>query len=245
MKAKISEVFTSIQGEGKYAGCKQIFVRFFECNMHCHWCDTPYSIGSKAMRRDTIKKFSKGSLDRYEEMTIDQIFEKIKLSVEREHIHSVSLTGGEPLVQKEAIKELSSRLRLHGIKTYLETNGILPEALKETLDTIDIIAMDIKLPSSTKTRSYWKEHEQFLKLALPKDIFIKAIVTSDTTQEDILQACDIVSSVDSGILFILQPNSHELSNGAVKTCLALQEACVGRLDNVRIIPQMHKFLKLR
>ena len=46
-KANILEVFQSIQGEGKYAGVKQVFVRFFECNMHCVWCDTPHSIGRK------------------------------------------------------------------------------------------------------------------------------------------------------------------------------------------------------
>src|SRR6185436_20021313 len=43
--AKIMEVFRSIQGEGPYAGAAQVFVRFFECNMHCVWCDTPASIG--------------------------------------------------------------------------------------------------------------------------------------------------------------------------------------------------------
>ena len=44
-KANISEIFQSIQGEGKYAGASQVFVRFFECNMHCAWCDTPHAIG--------------------------------------------------------------------------------------------------------------------------------------------------------------------------------------------------------
>ena len=49
MNARILEIFKSTQGEGKYVGAWQIFVRFFECNMHCVWCDTPHSIGDTTL----------------------------------------------------------------------------------------------------------------------------------------------------------------------------------------------------
>lgn len=243
MKAKILEIFSSIQGEGKYAGAKQAFVRFFECNMHCVWCDTPYSIGSKAMRKDVLKKFPQGSVDRYKELNITDIWAQVQLL--GRDIHSVSLTGGEPLIQKEAVKEFAGLLKLNGIKSYLETNGILPDALKDVIDVVDIIAMDFKLPSSTKTKPFWQEHEDFLKIAIQKDVFIKAVVTSGTDKEDILKAARLAAKVDPGILFILQPNFFELSNGVVKKCVSFQELCSRDLQNVRVMPQMHKFLKLR
>ena len=41
-KAKIKEIFSSIQGEGEYIGCKQIFIRFCACNLNCAYCDTDF-----------------------------------------------------------------------------------------------------------------------------------------------------------------------------------------------------------
>ena len=161
MNAKILETFHSIQGEGKYAGISQVFVRFFECNMHCVWCDTPNSIG------DGKREFKKYSAP--------ELFDTIKPLWQNSH--SVSLTGGEPLLQKDFIKEFIPYLKKAHMPVYLETTGIFFEELKEIVDGVDIIAADIKLPSSTRCRSYWKEHEEFLKVARHKDVFIKAVVT--------------------------------------------------------------------
>ena len=229
MKAKILEIFSSIQGEGKYAGVKQVFVRFFECNMHCVWCDTPASIG------DTSRNF--------QEMDLQEVYSRIEQSWRDDH--SVSLTGGEPLLQKDFIKSLLPVLKFKKMPTYLETNGTLPNELEEIIDDIDIVAMDIKLPSSTQCRSYWKEHKEFLKIALKKDVFIKTVISSETDEADILQSIDLVAEIDPGVLFILQPNTYDLGNGVVKKCLLYQGSCLKRLNNVRIMPQMHKFMKIR
>ena len=40
MQAGVSEIFSSIQGEGKYVGCRQLFIRLIGCNMDCPYCDT-------------------------------------------------------------------------------------------------------------------------------------------------------------------------------------------------------------
>ncbi|HLF18327.1 MAG TPA: 7-carboxy-7-deazaguanine synthase QueE [Candidatus Omnitrophota bacterium] len=229
MKAKVLEIFQSIQGEGKYAGIKQVFVRFFECNMHCVWCDTPNSIG------DTVRNFK--------EMTLDEIMDRVRAL--KAGCESVSLTGGEPLLQAEFIKGMLPALKKEGLKSYLETNGVLPQALGMVIDGIDTIAMDIKLPSSTKCQPFWKEHESFLKLARQKDVFIKTVISSDTDKEDIGRCVQLVAGIDPDVLFILQPNTYELKNGVMKKCLEFQDLCLKRLNNVRILPQVHKFMKLR
>jgi len=229
MKAKILEIFSSIQGEGKYVGIKQVFVRFFECNMHCSWCDTPNSIG------DTVRH--------YNEFALEDLMPTIRAL--KSGCASVSLTGGEPLLQADFIKTLLPELKREGLKNYLETNGILPEELAKVIDQIDTVAMDIKLPSSTKGRAYWKEHEDFLRLAVGKDVFIKTVITSDTKTEDIIKSMELVAKVDPQVLFILQPNTYELKNGVMKRCLEFQDICQERLTNVRILPQVHKFMKLR
>src|SRR3989338_494239 len=229
MNANILEIFRSIQGEGKYAGVSQVFVRFFECNMHCAWCDTPHSIG------DTTRKF--------EQVDIEEVWGKVKSLAA--NCHSVSITGGEPLLQPEAVKNLAHRIKEHNIAVYLETNGVLPDALKQVINGVDTIAMDIKLPSSTKCRAYWQEHKEFLSIAKKKDIFIKTVVTSDTDRKDIEQAVALTASVDKNICFILQPNYFEMQNGVMKRCLEFYDICSRQLSDVRVLPQVHKFMKVR
>jgi organic radical activating enzyme len=229
MNAKILEIFSSIQGEGPYAGIRQIFVRFFECNMHCVWCDTPHSIG------DTSR--------RYQEYSLEQLLREIDRH--DRHCSSVSLTGGEPLLQKDFIKILAPELRRRNKTIYLETNGVLPSELQAVIDDVDIVAMDIKLPSSTKCRAFWKEHDKFIRVALRKNFFIKTVVSGDTDEADIEKAVQLVSRIDPKIMFIIQPNTFELSNGVMKKCAAFHELALGSLPNARVMPQMHKFMKIR
>jgi len=228
-QAKILEVFKSIQGEGPYAGVPQVFVRLFECNMHCVWCDTPNSIG------DGKREFK--------EYSADALFKEVKgLS---HGCHSISITGGEPLVQKDFLKEFLPRLKKAGLHTYLDTNATLPDALKELISAIDIIAMDVKLPSSTRQRSYWKEHEMFLNIAVRKEVFIKAVISKSTDLEDIRKMVALVKKSAPQTLVILQPNYLEMKTGAVEKCVGFQNYCLKFLPDVRILPQVHKFMKLR
>ncbi len=229
MNAKILEIFHSIQGEGKYAGVPQVFVRFFECNMHCFWCDTPHSIGDG--KRE------------YTEYSQKELFSRIQPWFRG--IHSVSLTGGEPLVQKDFILEFIPLLKESRTKVYLETNGILYKELESLIKGIDIIAMDIKLPSSTKCQPFWVEHETFLKVSRKKDVFVKTVVTADTAKKDIERCVEIIESVDPGVVLFLQPNHFEIREGALERCLRFQEYCSRYLKDVRVLPQVHKFIKMK
>jgi len=229
MKAKISEIFFSIQGEGPYAGVPQVFVRFFECNMHCAWCDTPASIGDG---KHEFKEFSAGDLlDRVDSLGED--------------CHSVSITGGEPLLQADFLKSFCRSLQGHGRKVYLDTNGTLPQALEALINDIDIIAMDIKLPSSTGQKAFWSAHSKFLKIARRREVFIKAVISLNTRPDEVLKAARLVAEIDPKILLILQPNYLDMKKGVIDECLKHQKVCAKILKDVRILPQMHKFMKLR
>lgn len=229
IKAKITEVFHSIQGEGKYTGREQVFVRFFGCNMRCAWCDTPNAIGDTA--------------GHCQEYGLEELLAEVRDLWPG--CHSVSLTGGEPLVQKDFIKGLLPSLEKEGMKSYLETNGVLDQCLAEIIVGVDIIAMDLKLPSSTKCRPYWEEHAAFLKVARQKEVFIKAVVSSDTDKEDIARSVELVAGVDPGIPLILQPNYFERKNGALDRCLDYQDYCRQYLTDVKVMSQMHKVWKIR
>jgi 7-carboxy-7-deazaguanine synthase len=228
MTAKIMEIFRSVQGEGPYAGVSQVFVRFFECNMHCSWCDTPASIG------DTSRN--------YKEMTADELFAQIAKLYDG--CHSVSITGGEPLLQVEFLKDFLPRLKEAGMTIYLETNGTLPVQLSQILNDTDIVSMDIKLPSSTGERAFWDEHAEFLRIAMAKPVFVKVVVSQNTTDEDVVKAAELVKRIAPNIPFILQPNYFDMKEGSTAKCVDLQKKCASMLKDIRVLPQTHKFMKL-
>jgi len=91
MFAKIAEIFKSIQGEGIYQGESQVFVRFFGCNLNCQFCDT--------------------KLTSYRELTLDELLGQINSFSD---YHSISLTGGEPLLQAYFLEKLAEQLKLDG-----------------------------------------------------------------------------------------------------------------------------------
>ncbi len=229
MKSKILEIFRSVQGEGRYAGCPHVFVRFFGCNMDCAWCDTPLSI-------------PRTGPGRFREMrTADVVDEVASLSA---GARAVSLTGGEPLLQKGFIEALLIPLRETGLKVHLDTNGVCPDALDGVIDGIDTVAMDVKLPSSTGCRPFWEEHERFLRIARRREVFVKMVIASGTTRLDVEHAAGLIAGVDRGIEVFIQPNYMDMKDGLIPKCVEFQNTCLKRLDRVRLLPQVHKFMKL-
>ena len=197
--------------------------------MHCVWCDTPGSIGDG--KRE------------YKNLNLKDVLAQVNELYD--NAHSISITGGEPLLQKEFVRDLCHALHREGKKVYLDTNGTLPDALAETIKDIDIIAMDIKLPSSTRQKAFWTEHKEFLKIALRKEVFVKVVIALNTDAQEILKAAKLVAAIDPEILFILQPNYLDMKKGIIEECLGHQKSCAKILKDVRILPQVHKFMKLR
>ena len=242
-KADIVELFSSIQGEGPFVGLRQIFLRFHGCNLTCSYCDTNIGepppvcrIEGTPGRRDFHEAPNPVSLTR----VLSQL-EGWERGWPGIH-HSISITGGEPLLNPNLLAEWLPELKKF-LPIYMETNGILHLTLSRIIRSVDYISMDIKIPSTSGCTELWNQHSEFLKVASQKDLFIKVVV-SDTTEEwEIERACKIVSDVDSGIRVILQPVT--LENGRVGIspirCLDLHEVACRYLKEVRIIPQTHKF----
>jgi organic radical activating enzyme len=230
-KAQITEIFSSVQGEGVFTGARQIFVRFKKCNMACEFCDTPNDAEGK--------EYSPSAL----------IVEIKDMNTAGRPHHSVSLTGGEPLVYTEFLKSFLPLLKKAGLKSYLETNGTLPKELEDVIDLIDIVAMDFKLPSSTGNRAYWKEHAEFLRIASQKKVFVKSVVTTDTKREDIEEAVRLIRSVNKNIPFIMQPASavknFDKKPGENRLMEFLDIALKNDIENSRVMPQMHKILGIK
>jgi 7-carboxy-7-deazaguanine synthase len=240
-KARLVEIFSSLQGEGLRVGERMTFVRFEACDLKCRWCDTPESFAVHKNFRIEKIPFS-GTWENDENPVSGGEIEKwLRLFSDP----MVSLTGGEPLQQVEFLEswlpEVSQKHRF-----LLETNGVLPEALRRVLPWIHTVSMDIKLPSSAKTGVFWKEHESFLRLAIQgKECYVKIVVTEETLEEDLNRALELILSIDSRIPVILQPASETKSFRAIPTAARLGEfydLARIRLKEVRVIPQTHKML---
>lgn len=218
MRGKIAEVFESVQGEGVYLGAKQLFVRFFGCNLNCKYCDT--------------------RLNCFTEYEPDELLEELTLY--QDVYHSVSFTGGEPLLQKDFLKAILKLTHKEKFRNYLETNGTLPESLEEVIEYLDVVAMDIKMPSSTGLADFWEAHRRFLEAASGKDVFLKAVVCQSTKEEDLRRAIKLIKETNMSPVLVLQPNSFEDSAEVRRKIEHFRDLTLREAITVCIIPQMHK-----
>jgi organic radical activating enzyme len=223
MRARINEVFDSVQGEGLYLGEKQIFVRFFNCNLSCAYCDT--------------------KLDRFTEYEPKELFEEIGLY--RDKYHAISFTGGEPLLCADFLKEVLELTSREGHKHYLETNGTLFFELEQIIDRIDIIAMDLKFPSSTGMGDLWQLHRKFLKIASRKEVFLKAIICQATNEGDLKEALAVIKEISPSSVLVLQPNSYENQSVLNEKLSNFKEMANQQGVTTCVIPQIHKIMGLR
>ena len=218
VKTHIKEIFTSIQGEGIYVGEKQIFVRFCKCNLKCKFCDTDFDIKN-------AKTYSTKDL-----------FDILKKNPAK----TVSFTGGEPLSEVDFLYELLTKYPLDK-KIYLETNGICHKELSKVIDFIDTVSMDIKLQSTAKQPNRFSDNEKFLEEANKnnKEIFIKVIFDNNIKNEEINKVIDIAQKY--GTLIVLQPKMPMDENLDIEKIF---DKFYSKYQNVRLIPQVHKFLNL-
>jgi len=244
MRAPVTEIFSSVQGEGLFLGCRQIFIRFYGCNLNCSYCDTVFAVQPVNCRIETGPGKGFFILKENPVELCDVISATANLKLP-EH-HSVSLTGGEPLLHSNFIKLLIPFLSGTRSGIYLETNGTLPGELEGIIDLVDIIAMDIKLPSVTGQPAFWKLHRRFLKTACKRNVFVKIVAGNNTSKEEIDNTADIISSVDANIPLVIQPvtKNGKVGNVTPEKLIELQSFAQKRLFDVRIIPQTHKILGL-
>jgi organic radical activating enzyme len=220
------ELFSSFQGEGPYAGLKQIFVRLAGCHLRCVYCDTPESWERSA-------RWTVGGESRANPVTAEETIEAIRSLGPHP---SVSFTGGEPVLQAEFVREVALGVRALGMKSYLDTSGTLADRLACCADAIDIFAFDIKLPSCPGVRMDWEDTRRCLELARGREAFVKIVVMEDSREDEIAQAARIVPPEMMLVLQIATPvNSATVPPGGEKLA-RLRRAC-GR-DAV-VLPQLH------
>ena len=151
IKIKVSEIFTSFQGEGPYIGTPATFLRLYGCNLNCKWCDTDIST--------------------YEMLSVDDVAEILITQMEFNNIKLLVITGGEPTLQMEEIKRLIKELP-EDIKIQLETNGSIFEYLPEMEYVVS--------PKEDKEKvfeNYYKYENVFFKFVITSQEDIDEVIS--------------------------------------------------------------------
>jgi organic radical activating enzyme len=250
-KARLVEVFSSIQGEGILVGHRQVFVRTYGCNLRCTYCDSP----------ETLKESGSPPECRVEEQPGTWTFRRIPNPVSADTLttivrsylaaphHSLSITGGEPLLHTRFLQRWLPEVRALGLKVFLETNGLLPDHLQRVLPLLDYVSMDFKAPTATGVDSTatWERHRQFLEIARATRVYGKLVVTPTTTDAELDTVVSTLCAVDATIPLILQPVTpygQETQPVASSRLIELHARAAQRLAEVRVIPQTHKLIHL-
>ncbi len=240
MMAPINEIFCSVQGEGPYVGVRQAFVRFEGCNLSCKYCDTPEAkrAGQKCMVEVTPGKRDFTQLNN----PVDN--EKIVEVVEKYgKIHSVSLTGGEPLLHANFIRDLKVNAPL-----YLETNMTLPEKAALVKDRVRYVAGDFKLSDAFEDSFVYDDIREatirsykVLRGTKDRDCFCKVVIQKDSKMDEVLYNVEQINEyISTVVLQPLTPFSNAQNKTSITEVLKMQERLADIVEEVNVIPQTHK-----
>jgi len=229
----VSEIFTSIQGEGLHMGRVALFIRLAGCNLDCTWCDTPQRATSVELSVDAIRS-----------QVVDATTQLIVV------------TGGEPLLQAPELEELLTSPGMCDRTWHLETNGTIFPGL-DVLRRFSHIVVSPKLSSAGPQRldplSKWDSWMGFMQWCVQhggpvEELFCVKFVVGEST--DLTQIQQLLDSIPLQVPIVLQPE-----DGGCETAVKIVEkqirnmtlaiplaAMSAQAHNVRVLPRLHRLL---
>lgn len=168
----ISEIFHSIQGEGKFAGMPSVFIRTTGCNLRCGWCDTPYTSWEP---------------EEGETLGVDEIVKRIRQYDAR----YVVLTGGEPMIMPD-VADLTHRLKREDFHVTIETAATVWRDV-----TCDLASISPKLSNSTPwSRDGGRRAESHEKTRINLDTIRRFMAIGDYQLKFVVHRPDDLAEID-------------------------------------------------
>ena len=233
MKVRLFEIFTSVEGEGIFYGTKTLFVRLAGCPFTCFYCDTVDALPPDSGDQYDIKSACKLIDDNLKTNTF-----------------KVNFTGGDPLLQYMAVAQLANHIKSKNIPTYLESSCFDSDRFDHVLPFIDLIKIELKTKDSKFVDD--KHYEDLISnaiqclhssIASKKKTFIKIVVSAKTIPKDFAELVDKVFCVTTSELsgFIIQP-TYGIEEPSLDQLMEFYDIVYPRYHDVRIVPQLHKFI---
>lgn len=213
MNLKVSEIFKSIQGEAGLSGTPCTFVRLYGCNLSCKWCDT---------------KYAKEGF--YKTMNVEEVGNKV---IELMPAY-VSITGGEPLVQRDSVLDLTTKLLALGSTVEINTNGSLPIFYDIDNDFKGKLrwVVDYKLPSSGEWGKFDWDNIPLLKTG---DDLVFVIADRDDF-EIAREASRAINKINENVICNFSPCFGQLQPDELVDWILKEEL------GVRLNLQLHKII---
>ena len=234
MKVRLFEIFTSVEGEGILYGTKTLFVRLAGCPFTCFYCDTKESL----------------PLDSGQEYSIDEANELIDSNLQNQ-TYKVNFTGGDPLIQHQAVAQLAKHIQNKKIPTYLESSCFDIDRFNHVLPFFDIVKIELKTKDSAFVDS--KHYEKLIghtmkclesSVTSKKTTYIKIVVSSKTQPDEFKKLVDDIFNIISKENidgFIIQP-TYGISEPSLDLLLNLYDIVFPYYIDVKVVPQLHKFI---
>ena len=261
--APVLEVFASIQGEGLYVGEPQVFLRLRGCPLRCRYCDTPGSWVVGPDDRARIDPLGAAAPRREAQWATPFQAACWIASAEGATRRTVSLTGGEPLLWPgfvEHLAEFAAPRRVH-----LETAGAHPAALARVLARVHHVSLDLKLaadlerpvplpaelgataePVPRDAAEWSAARRASLALVAGRDACAKLVLGGGRPALEYAPLLDELAELAPDVPLFVQPATPM---GGVRAPAraeleSLVEAALARELSVRVVPQVHRTLRL-
>jgi len=259
----LCEVFSSYQGEGgsvagSCMGRRQVFARFAGCNLAsggmgtqgCVFCDSPKAKHREPRARLETRPGKRQFREADNPLDVETVLGSVRRLVTPD-LHSVSLTGGEPLYQAEFLRALAFGLRKDGFRTYLETNGSLPSSLSRVAKLFDFACVDAK-DESARAASDWGEllERELESIDILRGAgvatFCKMVVTGKTRPANVERVSRRLSELDCPLAIQVVTPRKGVRRPSRELLFALTEAAAKHLQAgaLAISVQTHRLVGL-
>ncbi|MHA2357514.1 MAG: radical SAM protein [Candidatus Heimdallarchaeaceae archaeon] len=263
----IQEIFSSFQGEGSAIegscyGLRQIFLRFAGCplalGIHgtkgCTWCDSPKAKGKHP--RNYLVETDAGSqkFEKYDNpVTVNNVIKSVT-NLTTNDLHSISLTGGEPLYQPQFAERIISKLKEREYKIYLETAYCEDlKYLERISNMIDFACIDVKDDSSGASLEWEKlilleiNMCRILKKAGVK-VFAKTVITKSSKYSDFEKIAELCGEIEVplAIQIVTPPKNSDIRPPTWEQINDISEIAAKYLapEKIGLSVQMHKCIDI-